>query len=92
MSKKKPGKTKRGKAPKGIKQSTDAAKNTKRRGRPRKAAAKKLKRRGRKNPVREILLTYNSIQFNAFFNGFDWETLERMEKEIKQIKKERKQE
>ena len=90
MSKKKPGKTKRGRPPKGIKQPEKAAKST-RRGRPPKKAAKKLKRRGRKNPIREVLQTYNSIQFNAFFNGFDWETLERMEKEIKQIKKERKQ-
>ena len=62
----------------------------KKRGRPPKSkTAKAVKRRGRKNPVREALLRYNSIQFNGFFNGFDWDTLERMEAEIKKIKKER---
>ena len=76
MSKKKPVNSKKKRSPK--------------RGRPSKAESnKQLKRRGRKNPVREVLQNYNSIQFNAFFNGFDWETLERMEKEIKKIKKQR---
>ena len=74
-------KPKRGRPPKSSK---------KRRGRPPKPkTAKTLKRRGRKNPIRETLLSYNSIQFNAFFQGFDWETLDLIEAQIKNVKKER---